>query len=28
VGRDARTLLPQRLLGDLHDDFLARFQHF
>src|SRR6266403_916741 len=25
---DARTLFAERLLGDLHHDFLARLQHF
>ena len=28
VAGDARALLAQRFLGDLHDDFLARLQHF
>jgi hypothetical protein len=28
VAGDARALLAQRLLGDLHDDFFARLQHF
>jgi hypothetical protein len=28
VAGDARALFAQRFLGDLHDDFLARLQHF